>query len=148
MASLDSANGPFATTRPLFPLTTLPSRSSGCPAFNLPSWDSRSYQPFHSLMTFWISSGDRPRCQSVPRNSSRYPLFVSTFILFLSFCWLIVPHVQCYDEPASRFRTFILFCASAHFPKQTRQCLLTFFSSICSCFDFLLIRYIFLLSII
>src|SRR6266567_7499909 len=83
MASLDSANGPSATTRPFLPETTLPSRSSGFPAMAFPCAVNRSNQPFHWLTTFCVSSGDRPLCQSLPRNSSMYSDFVvCAFIIF------------------------------------------------------------------
>src|SRR6266478_8639164 len=83
MASLDSANGPSATTRPFLPETTLPSRSSGFPAMAFPCAVNRSNQLFHLLTTFCVSSGDSPLCQSLPRNSSMYSEFVvCAFIIF------------------------------------------------------------------
>src|SRR5260370_40305683 len=86
MASLDSENGPSATTRPFFPETILPSFSSGFPATALPWAVSRSNQAIHWPEIFCISSGDRPLYQSLPRNNSKYSDgFVCAFIFFLSF---------------------------------------------------------------
>src|SRR5688572_23393383 len=92
MASLDSANGPSATVRPFLPDTTLPSCSSGWPALAFPSCISRSNQPMNWLVTFWISSGESPLSQCVPRKISRYSdLLFSVLIIWFSvlgsYCW-------------------------------------------------------------
>src|SRR6266581_5995949 len=82
MTSLDSANGPSATTRPSLPETMAPSRTSGCPALILPCAVNWSNHALHWLMTVWSSSGERPLYQSSPRNSSKYSFCVCVLITF------------------------------------------------------------------
>src|SRR5262245_35549326 len=82
MASLDSAKGPSATVRPFLPDTILPSCSRGWPALTFPCWVNRSNQAMNWPVTFWISSGERPLSQCVPRNNSMYSVFVSLLIVY------------------------------------------------------------------
>src|SRR6266404_9237262 len=124
MASLDSANGPSDTTRPFLPETTFPSLSRGLPAMALPWSVSRLNQAIHWSETFCISSGERPLCQSVPRNNSMYPFCDCALIFFLSLFLLVnVLSVQCYDERACVVRTIILIILrSGLFPKGRKCC--------------------------
>src|SRR6266576_1857167 len=115
MASLDSANGPSATDRPFLPVTILPCGSSGCPPLSLPCWDNRSNQFFHWFITFSISSGDRPRCQSVPRNSNRYSFCVCVFIFFLD---LLLEHFAPFSNTTNdRACGGQLFCVFVFSPR-------------------------------
>src|SRR5437016_9006491 len=115
MASLDSANGPSATVRPFLLETILPSRSSGWPALHFPSCVSRSNQAYHWPTIFWISSGERPLSQCVPRNKSMYSFCVCVFIvafLLLSCSFndttnepATLGHLSCYCNPDQNRRT-------------------------------------------
>src|SRR5216684_1696374 len=82
MASLDSAKGPSATTRPCFPETILPSRTRGCAALSLPSSVNRSNQALNWFMACWSSSGERRLYQASPRNSRKYSFCVCVLITF------------------------------------------------------------------
>src|SRR6266540_2203891 len=117
MASLDSANGPSDTVRPVRLETILPSRSSGWPALHFPCRVSRSNQAYHWPTIFWISSGERSLSQCVPRNRSMYPFCVSVFIV--AFPFAVLP-VQRYNKQTGGFRTFILRLDS--FPKGRTYC--------------------------
>src|SRR6266545_3925255 len=88
MASLDSAKGPSVTVRPFLPETILPSRPSGWLALPFPCWVNRSNQVVHWPMILWISSGERPLFQCVPRNSNRYSdvvvcVLISVFLVMV-----------------------------------------------------------------
>src|SRR5262249_25391894 len=80
---LDSANGPSATERPFFCETILPSGKRGLPAVALPSAVKRSNHPYICFTTSCISSGERPLCQSVPRNNNIYSEFVVLLMIIL-----------------------------------------------------------------
>src|SRR6266849_583847 len=82
MASLDSAKGPSATTRPCLPETILPSRERGCADLSWPCSVSRSNQALNWLMACWSSSGERRLYHSSPRNSRRYSFCVGVLITF------------------------------------------------------------------
>src|SRR5258707_10391151 len=82
MASLDSRKGPSTTVRPFFPETILPSCARGWPALAFPCWVNRSNQAVQWLMTFWISSAERPLCQCVPRINSMYSDVVVCVLIF------------------------------------------------------------------
>src|SRR6267378_6843679 len=114
MASLDSANGPSATTRPFFPETILPSFSRGFPALALPCPANRSNQLFHWPAICCISSGERPLCQSVPRNISRYPFCVCALIIFFRFVGCVFCSLN--DATNERVWSGQLFCVLIPFP--------------------------------
>jgi hypothetical protein len=67
----------------------LPSTSFSRPSRTRPRpWLNRSNQAFDCLMTFWISSGERPLSQCVPRPSNRYSevlvwVFMSAFLVMV-----------------------------------------------------------------
>src|SRR5208282_6327635 len=114
MASLDSANGPSATTRPFLPETILPSRSSGFPATALPCSISLLNQAIQRSETCCISSGERPLCQSVPRKISMYPFFVSVLIILF---WLLVDDFRPFHNTTNgKLQSGQLFRLLIHFP--------------------------------
>src|SRR5439155_6597783 len=94
---------------PFFPETILPAFSSGLPATALPCAVNRSNQAFHWPAIVCISSGERPLCQSLPRNRSMYSdLVVCALINFL--LWMVHCFRSFHDTTNARSSSGHLFC--------------------------------------
>src|SRR6185369_12610227 len=109
MASFDSANGPSATTRPFFPETTLPSFTKGFPPLTFPWVVSSSNQLLNRTSTSWISCGESPWCQSVPRNINRYSFLFSLLIIGYVDQFFARSSIMTNEQPPSGQSTLIFF---------------------------------------
>src|SRR5678815_301432 len=116
MASLDSANGPSDTNRPLLLETIAPLRASAWPPLTLPCAARRSNQALFWLTTFWISSSESSLYHSLLLNSSRYPFL---FGVLISFCALVVCFAF-HDTTNEPSRAGQLFRFGIHFPNGKR----------------------------